>query len=107
YGELRESFDRAHGGFGGAPKFPRPAAYAFLLRYGRARHEPKAVEMVAASLRALAAGGIHDHLGGGFHRYATDAGWRVPHFEKMLYDQAQLATAFCEAWQCTHDDGFE
>ncbi|MGH9466541.1 MAG: thioredoxin domain-containing protein [Terriglobales bacterium] len=106
FADLRAAFDVSNGGFGAAPKFPRPVAHAFLLRY--ARHHAgspeggEAVAMVTASLRAMARGGIHDHLGGGFHRYAVDAAWRVPHFEKMLYDQAQLASSFIEAWQLTH-----
>lgn len=101
----RTSFDRVEGGFGSAPKFPRPVAHAFLLRY--ARHHSgdvaarEATAMVVQTLRAMARGGLHDALGGGFHRYATDAGWRVPHFEKMLYDQAQLAVSYIEAWLAT------
>ncbi|HUX66929.1 MAG TPA: thioredoxin domain-containing protein [Terriglobales bacterium] len=103
--ELRAGYDAGAGGFGGAPKFPRPVAHAFLLRYAR-RHggseaATAATAMVVETLRAMARGGVHDHLGGGFHRYATDAGWRVPHFEKMLYDQAQLVVSYLEAWQLT------
>jgi len=105
YEELRASYDVAEGGFGGAPKFPRPVAHAFLLRFARLQagsaEAAAAAEMVVATLRAMARGGLHDPLGGGFHRYATDAGWRVPHFEKMLYDQAQLVVSYVEAWQAT------
>jgi hypothetical protein len=92
---FRRTFDARHGGFGGAPKFPRPAVLEFLLRTGNA----EAREMVFATLDHMGRGGIRDHLGGGFHRYATDDRWFVPHFEKMLYDQAQLAVAYLEAFQ--------
>ncbi|TAN24376.1 MAG: thioredoxin domain-containing protein [Acidobacteria bacterium] len=106
FAELKASYDPASGGFGGAPKFPRPVAHAFLLRYAKLHQgEPEAGEaiaMVTSSLRAMVRGGVHDQLAGGFHRYAVDAAWRVPHFEKMLYDQAQLASSFVEAWQVTH-----
>ncbi len=95
------AFDPVEAGFGDAPKFPRPAVLHFLLRESAAtgRDEPRA--MVLQTLTAMARGGMHDHLGGGFHRYSVDAAWRVPHFEKMLYDQAQLACAYLEAWQGT------
>jgi uncharacterized protein YyaL (SSP411 family) len=100
-------FDSAHGGFGGAPKFPRPVIYNFLLRYyaGSADQGSKedALEMTLQTLRAMANGGMHDQLGGGFHRYSVDERWFVPHFEKMLYDQAQLAISYLEAFQITHD----
>jgi uncharacterized protein YyaL (SSP411 family) len=101
--ELRAGYDRECGGFGGAPKFPRTSVHAFLLRYaeGAPGEREEARAMVVQTLRAMIAGGIHDHVGGGFHRYATDAGWRVPHFEKMLYDQAQLVSSLIEAWQAT------
>ncbi|HXR96505.1 MAG TPA: thioredoxin domain-containing protein [Terriglobales bacterium] len=106
--QLGASYDAEHGGFGGAPKFPRPVSLGFLLRYAQLHRDSEvglhASAMVVNSLRAMAAGGVHDQIGGGFHRYATDAGWRVPHFEKMLYDQAQLAVSFLEAWQLTHAD---
>ncbi|HET9783924.1 MAG TPA: thioredoxin domain-containing protein [Terriglobales bacterium] len=108
FAELSAGFDRGAGGFGGAPKFPRPVALSFLLRYAHEHRQDAdgaaALEMVTATLRAMARGGIHDALGGGLHRYAVDANWRVPHFEKMLYDQAQLVIACVEAWQCTHAD---
>jgi hypothetical protein len=90
-------FDAEHGGFGRAPKFPRPDRLAFLLRYHRRTGERHALVMVERTLEAMARGGIHDHLGGGFHRYSTDAAWRVPHFEKMLYDNALLALVYLEA----------
>ncbi len=103
--ELEPSFDRQWGGFGTAPKFPQPAQLDVLLR--RAATAPTAGEreragtMAATTLDGLAAGGIHDHLGGGFSRYSTDVRWLVPHFEKMLYDQAGLLRAFVHAWQLT------
>ena len=96
-----ESFDERHGGFGGAPKFPRPAELLFLLREGTRGPNPEASRMAVATLEALARGGVRDHVGGGFHRYSVDAAWRVPHFEKMLYDQAQLVLACLEAQQAT------
>jgi len=101
---LRRTFDERWGGFGSAPKFPAPHQLRFLLRYGRRAQEPQAFEMVQRTLEAMAAGGIHDHLEGGFHRYSTDERWLVPHFEKMLYDQAGLALAYLEAWLVTHDE---
>src|SRR5438270_12507396 len=107
YEQLSRSFDDKEGGFGTAPKFPRPVSLNFLTRfYAR---DPKsesgkhALEMDLVTLRKMAAGGIHDHLGGGFHRYSVDRYWHVPHFEKMLYDQAQLANAYLDALQITRD----
>ena len=106
---LRRSFDPRYGGFGSAPKFPRPSVCNFLLRHaarprgGTEDGEREGVEMVLHTLRAMAAGGIHDQLAGGFHRYSVDERWFVPHFEKMLYDQAQLVTAYVEAWQISGD----
>jgi len=91
------SYDVSRGGFGGAPKFPTPHKLTFLLRYATRAKDKTALAMVRGTLDAMAAGGIHDHLGGGFHRYATDANWLVPHFEKMLYDQAGLALAYTQA----------
>src|SRR6185437_10713828 len=88
-----------NGGFGDAPKFPRPVVLNFLLRYYHQAHNDEALEMVVKTLHAMVDGGMHDQLGGGFHRYSVDERWFVPHFEKMLYDQAQLAIAFLEAHQ--------
>ena len=99
--ELAESFDPVYGGFGRAPKFPTPAKILFLLRYWKRTGSDQALRMVEDTLEAMRCGGIHDHLGGGFHRYSTDAQWRIPHFEKMLYDQALLLMAFTEAWLAT------
>jgi uncharacterized protein len=106
YWQFRKGFDNRWGGFGGAPKFPRPAALLYLLRYAFAERNEEALEMVTKTLRGMAAGGMHDHLGGGFHRYSVDERWFVPHFEKMLYDQAQLVVAYLEAFQITRDDSF-
>ena len=100
---FRRTFDSHLGGFGGAPKFPRPSVHNFLLRYYARTKSEEALEMVLKTLREMAKGGMHDHLGGGFHRYSVDERWFVPHFEKMLYDQAQLAIAYLEAFQITHD----
>lgn len=104
-------FDPQLGGFGGAPKFPRPVVVRTLMqlceRFGRDTAEgAMAWEMSERTLRAMAAGGMHDHLGGGFHRYSVDRYWHVPHYEKMLYDQAQLAMAYMDAWQISGDAYF-
>ncbi len=101
--QYRESFDPEHGGFGGGPKFPRPSSFNFLLRYYARTGADSALEMTLKTLQAMAHGGVYDHIGGGFHRYSVDGQWRVPHFEKMLYDQAQLVTSYLEAYQITHD----
>ena len=98
---LARGFDRVDGGFSGAPKFPQPSRLSLLLRYARRTGDAGATAMVATTLDKMAAGGIYDHVGGGFHRYSTDAKWLVPHFEKMLYDNAQLAVVYLEAWQHT------
>ncbi|HEX7518348.1 MAG TPA: thioredoxin domain-containing protein [Chthoniobacterales bacterium] len=111
YQQIARSYDAHEGGFGSAPKFPRPVTLNFLFRvYARARESASgrhALEMNLFTLRKMAAGGVHDHLGGGFHRYSVDAFWHVPHFEKMLYDQAQLAVAYLEAFQITREPLFE
>jgi uncharacterized protein YyaL (SSP411 family) len=104
--QIAATYDRANGGFGGPPKFPRPVTLDFLLRTYVRTGKPEALDMVLSTLRAMAEGGIHDPLGGGFHRYATDTQWRVPHFEKMLSDQAQLAVTYTDAYQITHDPFF-
>ncbi len=101
--QFRQAFDREHGGFGRAPKFPRPAELLFLLREHARAGNREALAMAADTLRAMADGGLRDHVGGGFHRYSVDARWRIPHFEKMLYDQAQLVLAYLEAGQATGD----
>ena len=111
YKQLDRNYDPKEGGFGNAPKFPRPVTLNFLTRlYAR---DPKsgdskqALEMALFTLRKMAAGGMHDHIGGGFHRYSVDRYWHVPHFEKMLYDQAQLAAAYLDAFQITRDQQCE
>ncbi len=100
------AYDRGRGGFGDAPKFPRPSELLFLLREHARSGHAAARDMVLHTLRAMALGGMRDHVGGGFHRYSVDGDWRVPHFEKMLYDQAQLVLAFLEAAQVTGDRFF-
>ncbi|HEY2124452.1 MAG TPA: thioredoxin domain-containing protein, partial [Chthoniobacterales bacterium] len=111
YAQMARTFDAREGGFGAAPKFPRPVIFNFLTRfYARAPQSEKgkhALEMDLFTLRKMAAGGMHDHLGGGFHRYSVDGYWHVPHFEKMLYDQAQLAGAYLDAYQITRDPDLE
>jgi uncharacterized protein len=98
---LRRSFDAQCGGFGHAPKFPQPLALRWLLRRWRSSGNDELLAMVTTTLGRMAAGGIFDHLGGGFHRYCVDDRWLVPHFEKMLYDNALLAVCYLEAWQAT------
>ena len=105
--QLAQRFDRENGGFDGAPKFPTPHNLLFLLRYHKRTKNQQAIDMVEKTLQAMRRGGIYDHLGFGFHRYSTDARWLVPHFEKMLYDQALLATAYIEAYQATGNEEYE
>ena len=101
YSQLATQFDHLNGGFGNAPKFPQPMTPEFLLRYNRHGFNARALEMVELTLQKMAYGGIYDQVGGGFHRYSTDAYWLVPHFEKMLYDNALLARLYLHAWQVT------
>ncbi len=101
YVRLRNGFDDEHGGFGTAPKFPQPMALDFLLRHHAATGDARAIEMVELTLTRMARGGIYDQLGGGFHRYSTDPFWLVPHFEKMLYDNALLSRLYLHAHQAT------
>jgi len=103
---FRRTFDSQLGGFGGAPKFPRPSVFRFLLRYHARTGNREALEMTLVTLREMAKGGMQDQLGGGFHRYSVDERWFVPHFEKMLYDQAQLAVAYVEAFQITGEQSY-
>ena len=111
YQQIARGYDAHEGGFGVAPKFPRPVTLNFLARvYARnpdSESGKHALEMNLFTLRKMAAGGMHDHLGGGFHRYSVDAYWHVPHFEKMLYDQAQLAVAYLDAFQISREPLFE
>ncbi|MBI4169785.1 MAG: thioredoxin domain-containing protein [Acidobacteria bacterium] len=102
----RARYDAAHGGLQGAPKFPSSLPIRFLLRHQRRTGDRKSLEMAAMSLEKMAAGGMYDQVGGGFHRYSTDSRWLVPHFEKMLYDNALLAVAYLEGYQATGREGF-
>ncbi len=99
FNSLVRSYDARNGGWGGAPKFPQPMAMEFLLRYWKRTGDPAALEMVRTTAEKMAKGGIYDQLGGGFHRYAVDAIWLVPHFEKMLYDNAQLIRIYLHLYQ--------
>jgi uncharacterized protein len=101
--EFAASFDERRGGFGNAPKFPRPSELLFLMREHARTTKSEPRDMSLLTLRAMALGGMRDHIGGGFHRYSVDGDWRVPHFEKMLYDQAQLVLAYADAAQVTGD----
>ncbi|MDP2217289.1 MAG: thioredoxin domain-containing protein [Methanolobus sp.] len=103
YQLLRSSFDPSSAGFGNAPKFPTPHHLTFLLRYWKRSKEDKALEMAEETLKAMRKGGIYDHIGFGFHRYSTDSRWLVPHFEKMLYDQALISIALIETYQATQN----
>jgi uncharacterized protein YyaL (SSP411 family) len=105
-GQLARLFDGTNGGWGDAPKFPQPMALEFLVRHVDDTGDPRPLMLVEKSLTSMADGGIYDLLGGGFHRYATDARWLVPHFEKMLYDNAQLARVYLHAWQVTGSNLF-
>jgi uncharacterized protein YyaL (SSP411 family) len=102
----RARFDSTHGGLQGAPKFPSSLPIRFLLRHHRRAGDAKSLEMVTLTLQKMAAGGMYDHVGGGFHRYSTDARWLVPHFEKMLYDNALLTVAYLEGYQVTGQEDF-
>ena len=111
YTIYKDTYDERSGGFGSAPKFPRPVSLNFLLRYSIGKEiedtdKQLARDMVLFTLRNIAQGGIHDHLGGGFHRYSVDGKWRVPHFEKMLYNQAQLSDAYLNAYQQSSDSWY-
>ncbi|HMB70917.1 MAG TPA: thioredoxin domain-containing protein, partial [bacterium] len=102
--QLAGSFDDTWGGFGGAPKFPPSLALEFLLRRHARHGDEEDLRMVVKTLDAMARGGMYDQLGGGFHRYSVDEKWLVPHFEKMLYDNAMLARVYVQAWQVTGED---
>jgi uncharacterized protein YyaL (SSP411 family) len=106
FSSFRRSFDSRLGGFGTAPKFPRVSVHHFLLRYYARTKNREALDMVLLTLREMAKGGMNDQLGGGFHRYSVDDRWFVPHFEKMLYDQAQIAISYLEAFQVTSDQQY-
>jgi uncharacterized protein YyaL (SSP411 family) len=104
FNQFRRAFDSKLGGFGTAPKFPRPSVHNFLLRYWKRTRREEARDMVIETLIAIEKGGMNDQLGGGFHRYSVDEYWFVPHFEKMLYDQAQLVISYLEAFQITQEE---
>ncbi len=107
YKAMARGYDASNGGFGGAPKFPAPMTLEFLLRAFDRTKDRQALDMVTHTCRKMADGGIYDHLGGGFARYSVDAQWLVPHFEKMLYDNAQLAKLYLHVWQITKDEYFK
>ena len=106
FNDWSQKFDPRDGGMQRAPKFPMPDNYRYLLAWSKQSGEPAAKEHVLLTLKKMAAGGIYDQLGGGFARYSTDMQWKVPHFEKMLYDNAQLVTLYTEAWQSSKDPWF-
>lgn len=107
YRQLASRYDETYGGFGSAPKFPSPHNFYFLLRHWRRTNDAKALEMVEHTLTEMRYGGIFDQVGFGFHRYSTDEQWLLPHFEKMLYDQALLALAYVETYQATGEDFYK
>ena len=106
FNALESQFDPIYGGFGNAPKFPSSMALSFLLRYWKSTGSKKAFEMVEKTLEKMANGGVYDHLGGGFHRYSVDERWLIPHFEKMLYDNALLSRTYFEAYQATRKERY-
>ncbi len=107
YSMFRSQFDNRYAGFGNAPKFPTAHNLSFLLRYWKRRNNSDALSMVERTLKAMRQGGVYDHAGFGFHRYSTDARWFLPHFEKMLYDQAMIAIAYTEAFQATQNPSYK
>lgn len=107
YNQLLRNFDEENGGFGRSPKFPTPHNHLFLLRYWKRTNDQQALEMVEKTLQEMRLGGVYDHVGFGFHRYSTDPNWLLPHFEKMLYDQAMLVMAYTEAFQATGKKEYE
>ena len=104
--QITESYEPKYGGFGQAPKFPRPVVMDFLFHYYKTTHKKDARDMALFTLKQMAAGGMYDHIGGGFHRYSVDARWHVPHFEKMLYDQGQLVAVYLSAFQITKNQEY-
>lgn len=107
YNQLLRNFDEENGGFGKQPKFPTPHNHLFLLRYWKRTGDQQALDMVEKTLQQMRLGGVYDHVGFGFHRYSTDSNWLLPHFEKMLYDQAMLVMAYTEAYQATGKKEYE
>lgn len=106
FDKLTSTYDEINGGFGSAPKFPMPHTISFLINYWKHENQPKALEMAVRTLEAMRNGGLFDHIGYGFHRYSTDTKWLVPHFEKMLYDQALLIIAYSEAYEAAKNQVF-
>jgi len=106
YEQLSRAYDKEYGGFGIAPKFPTAHNLIFLMRYWKRTGRQEALAMVEKTLQSLQRGGVNDQVGGGFHRYSTDRNWLVPHFEKMIYDQALIASAFLEAYQATRNEEY-
>jgi len=106
FDSIERQFDSAHGGFGSAPKFPNSMTLSFLLRHWKRTGEQEALRMVEVTLERMANGGIYDHLGGGFHRYSVDERWLIPHFEKMLYDNALLSRTYFDAYQATRKERY-
>ncbi|MDP6167091.1 MAG: thioredoxin domain-containing protein, partial [Candidatus Marinimicrobia bacterium] len=106
FSQYASRYDPDFGGFGRAPKFPSPHNLIFLLRYSKLYHDTTALKMAKTTLQHMRRGGMYDHIGLGFHRYSTDKRWFLPHFEKMLYDQAMLAMAYLEAYQYTRDEQY-
>src|SRR5262249_2159158 len=104
YQAMSGEFDQRQGGLGRAPKFPQPMKWGFVLPFWKRSGNARALEMVQLTLRRMARGGMYDQIGGGFHRYSVDDRWLVPHFEKMLYDNGQLASLYLHAWLATRDD---
>ncbi len=107
YTQLNQRFDPVYGGFGTSPKFPSPHNLLFLLRYWQRTGDEQALTMVETTLRMMRQGGVYDQIGFGFHRYSTDQRWKLPHFEKMLYDQAMLSMAYTETYQATDDEFYQ
>ncbi len=107
YAQIEDNYEPKYGGFGDGQKFPRPVVIDFLLRYYTNHGQKEARDMALFTLDQMAAGGMYDHLGGGFHRYSVDARWRIPHFEKMLYDQSQLASVYLSAYQLNGEERYK
>ena len=107
YNSLSDNFDDIHGGFGSTPKFPAAHNLLFLMRYWKRSGKQRALDMVTETLDSMRNGGVYDQLGFGFHRYSVDQEWLVPHFEKMLYDQAMISAAYIEAFQATGDEKYK
>lgn len=107
FDEFENTFDEKYGGFGSSPKFPSPHQLKFLIRYAKDNNDKVALEMVEHTLKKMSLGGINDHIGKGFHRYSTDKQWLVPHFEKMLYDQANLISAYSELYSVTKNEEYK